>query len=57
MTSVAVEAGNEQRFKTGPSVMRGLLELRDKPVTRGEGKQQVTLLAEIPLRPLPQSGG
>lgn len=57
VTSVAAKAGNQQRFETGPSIMRGLLELRDKPVTRGEGKQQVTLLAEIPLRPLPQSGG
>jgi Anti-sigma-K factor rskA/Sigma-70, region 4 len=57
VTSVAAKAGNQQSFETGPSIMRGLLELRDKPVTRGEGKQKVTLLAEIPLRPLPQSGG
>ena len=57
VTSVAAKAGNQQRFETGPSIMRGLLELRDKPVTRGEGKQKVTLLAEIPLRPLPLSGG
>ncbi len=57
VTSVAAKAGNQQRFETGPSIMRGLLELRDKPVTRGEGTQKVTLLAEIPLRPLPQSGG
>jgi hypothetical protein len=57
VTSVAVEGGDQRSFKTGPSVMRGLLELRPKPVTRGTGKQKVTLLAEIRLRPLPQPGG
>ena len=57
VTSVTVAGGNQRNFKTGSSVMRGLLELRRKPVTRGSGKQKVTLLAEVPLRPLPQSGG
>lgn len=57
VTSVAVAGSSQQNFKTGPSVMRGLLELREKPVTRGSGKQKVTLLADIRLRPLPASGG
>jgi len=57
VTSVAVEGGGQQSFKTGPSVLRGLLELRKKPVTRGSGQKKVTLLADIRLRPLPQSGG
>jgi hypothetical protein len=43
------------RFRTGPSVLRGPLELRAKPVTRGSGGQRITLLADIELRPL--SGG
>jgi hypothetical protein len=41
-------------FQTGPSVLRGLLKLRSKPVTRGTGKKKVTLLAQINLVPLPK---
>jgi hypothetical protein len=49
----ATVSGNS--FRTGPSVLRGPLELRAKPVTRGSGRQRLTLLADIELRPL--SGG
>jgi transposase-like protein len=49
----ATVSGNS--FRTGPSLLRGPLELRDRPVTRGSGRQRITLLADIELRPL--SGG
>jgi hypothetical protein len=55
LTSVTVRGqGQAQRFETGPSVLRGLLELRDKPVTRGTGRNQVTLLGDIRMLPLPE---
>jgi hypothetical protein len=54
VTEVAV---NGQNFRTGESVLRGLLELRDKPVTRGTGKNRITLLADIQLLPLPGGTG
>lgn len=38
--------------QTGPSVLRGLLKLSDKPVARGKGKDRVKLLAVIQLLPL-----
>jgi anti-sigma-K factor RskA/sigma-70-like protein len=57
LTSVSVQGGGQQSFRTGPSVLRGLLELRDKPVTRGTGSQRITLLADIRLLPLPDAGG
>jgi anti-sigma-K factor RskA/sigma-70-like protein len=57
LTSVSVQGGGRQNLRTGPSVLRGLLELRDKPVTRGTGNQRITLLADIRLLPLPDSGG
>jgi hypothetical protein len=57
LTSVSVQGGGQQSFRTGPSVLRGLLELRDKPVTRGTGSQRITLLADIRLLPLPDTGG
>jgi hypothetical protein len=51
LTSVTVVGqGRNQRFEDGPVVLRGLLELRDNPITR----QGITLLGEIPLRPLPE---
>ncbi|MGH2805072.1 MAG: anti-sigma factor, partial [Thermoleophilaceae bacterium] len=55
LTSVRV-AGTEQnpRFETGPSVLRGLLELRERPVTRGKGENRITLLADIRMQPLPE---
>jgi hypothetical protein len=50
ITSVTVQ---NKGFQTGRSVLRGLLKLRDKPVTRGSGKNKVTLLGDIKLVPLP----
>jgi Anti-sigma-K factor rskA/Sigma-70, region 4 len=49
VTEVAVNGNN---FRTGTSVLRGALQLRDKPVTRGTGKQKITLLADIQLAPV-----
>jgi Anti-sigma-K factor rskA/Sigma-70, region 4 len=57
VTSVSVQGSGQQSFRTGPSVLRGLLELRDRPVTRGTGNQRITLLADVRLLPLPDSGG
>jgi hypothetical protein len=55
LTTVKVEGGGQNpSFQTGPSVLRGLLELRDKPVTRGEGKNRISLLGEIRMLPLPE---
>jgi Anti-sigma-K factor rskA/Sigma-70, region 4 len=55
LTSVTVRRGGQNpQFETGPSVLRGLLELRDKPVTRGRGENRITLLADIRMRPLPE---
>jgi hypothetical protein len=54
VTEVAV---NGQSFRTGDSVLRGLLELRDRPVTRGTGDRRLTLLADIQLLPLPRGSG
>ena len=51
LTSVTVVGqGRNQRFEDGPVVLRGLLEVRENPITR----QGITLLGEIPLRPLPE---
>jgi len=44
-----------EQVQTGDSVLRGLLKLRDKPVTRGTGKNKATVLANITLLPLPNS--
>jgi Anti-sigma-K factor rskA/Sigma-70, region 4 len=49
VTEVAVN-GND--FRTGRSVLRGALQLRDKPVTRGTGSKKITLLADIRLAPV-----
>jgi Sigma-70, region 4 len=49
VTEVAV---NGNKFRTGRSVLRGALQLRDKPVTRGTGKKKITLLADIQLAPV-----
>jgi Sigma-70, region 4 len=49
VTEVAV---NGNQFRTGRSVLRGALQLRDKPVTRGTGKKKITLLADIQLAPV-----
>jgi Sigma-70, region 4 len=51
LASVTVEGrGQNQRFEDGPTVLRGLLELRDNPVTRNG----ITLLGQVRLRPLPE---
>jgi hypothetical protein len=58
LTSVTVEGqGQNQSFENGPSVLRGLLKLRDRPVTAGAGNKRVSLLAQIEMLPLPESGG
>jgi hypothetical protein len=50
LASVTVRGqGQNQSFEGGPTVLRGLLELRDEPITRN----RITLLGEIRLRPLP----
>jgi Anti-sigma-K factor rskA len=54
VTEVAV---NGKSLRTGDSVLRGLLELRERPVTRGTGKNRITLLADIELLPLPGRTG
>jgi hypothetical protein len=41
--------GQNQRFEDGPTVLRGLLELRDRPLTRNG----ISLLGQVQLRPLP----
>jgi Sigma-70, region 4 len=54
LASVTVRGqGQDQRFEDGPTVLRGLIELRDNPVARGRGKQRVTLLGDIRMLPLP----
>ncbi|MEA2362914.1 MAG: hypothetical protein QOD71_2059 [Thermoleophilaceae bacterium] len=58
VTSVQVTGqGSKQQVKTGPSVLRGLLELAKKPIETGTGNNKATVLANIPLQPLPESGG
>jgi len=49
--------GNDRQVKTGRSVLRGLLELASEPVETGTGNNKATVLANIPLRPLPNSSG
>jgi Sigma-70, region 4 len=54
LASVTVSGrGQNQRFEDGPTVLRGLLELRENPVTRGTGANRITLLGEIRMLPLP----
>ncbi len=54
LTSVTVRGqGQDQSFKDGPTVLRGLIELRDNPVSRGSGNQRITLLGDIRMLPLP----
>jgi Sigma-70, region 4 len=54
LASVTVRGqGQNQRFEEGPTVLRGLLELRENPITRGSGNRRVTLLGEIRMLPLP----
>jgi hypothetical protein len=58
MNSVTISGqGKNQTIKNGPSVMRGLLRLSGNPVSQGTGQNRVTVLGQIALAPLPQSGG
>jgi hypothetical protein len=55
LASVTVRGrGQNQRFEDGPTVLRGLIELRDNPVSRGRGNQRITLLGDIRMLPLPE---
>lgn len=49
--------GSSRSVKNGASVLRGQLKLADKPVEAGTGANKATVLAQIPLLPLPNSGG
>jgi Sigma-70, region 4 len=42
--------GQNQRFEEGPTVLRGILELNDRPRTRNG----ITLLGQVQLQPLPE---
>ena len=56
VTAVTVTGeGQDQQVKTGASVLRGLLELANKPIETGTGKNKATVLANITLLPLPNS--
>jgi hypothetical protein len=58
VTSVDVRGeGQDRQVNTGPSVLRGLLELAEEPIETGTGDNRATVLANIPLQPLPKSGG
>jgi hypothetical protein len=58
VTSVTITgSGSSQKVNTGPSVLRGALKLSDKPIETGSGKNKATVLAQISLLPLPNSGG
>jgi hypothetical protein len=58
VTSVTITGtGNTRSVKNGPSILRGQLKLADKPVVTGTGKNKATVLAQIPLLPLPSSSG
>jgi hypothetical protein len=51
LASVTVRGrGQSQRFEEGATVLRGLLELNDRPRTRNG----ITLLGQVQLRPLPE---
>ena len=54
---VTLSSVKGQQVNTGDSVLRGILKLRDKPVTRGTGKNRATLLGQIELLPLPGGSG
>jgi hypothetical protein len=50
LAAVTVEGrGENQRFAEGPTVLRGILELNDRPRTRNG----ITLLGQVQLSPLP----
>ena len=56
VSSVTVTgSGSSRSVKNGASVLRGQLKLADKPVETGTGANKATVLAQIPLLPLPNS--
>jgi Sigma-70, region 4 len=58
VTTVTITGtGKNQKAHTGSSILRGQMKLADKPVQTGSGKNKATVLAQIPLVPLPSSGG
>jgi Sigma-70, region 4 len=58
VTTVKVSGqGDDRQVQTGSSVLRGLLELASEPIETGKGQNKATVLANIPLRPLPNSSG
>jgi hypothetical protein len=58
VTSVTVTGtGDSRSVKNGASVLRGRLTLADKPIETGSGANKATVLAQISLLPLPNSGG
>jgi hypothetical protein len=58
VTTVKVTGqGSSQKVETGPSVLRGLLEMANKPIQTGTGQNRATVLANITLLPLPDSNG
>jgi hypothetical protein len=58
VTTVNVSGqGKDRKVETGPSVLRGLLELASQPIQTGSGQNKATVLANIALLPLPKSNG
>jgi hypothetical protein len=49
--------GSKRSVKNGPSILRGRLQLADKPIETGTGKNKATVLAQISLQPLANAGG
>ena len=58
VTTVTVSGeGENQSVKEGPSVLRGQLEMAKEPIQTGSGDNKATVLANVPLIPLPEQGG
>jgi len=58
VTTVTVTGeGESQSVKEGPSVLRGQLEMAKEPIQTGSGANKATVLANVPLIPLPEQGG
>jgi hypothetical protein len=53
---VTLSSVKGDQVQAGESVLRGSLELRKKPITRGTGKNKATLLGQVELLPLPNAG-
>ena len=50
---LSLEPINKDRSHSGQSALRGVLEMLDKPVFQGKGKNRVKVVATISLVPLP----